>query len=118
MNDVAIVAGVRTGPQLATNSEQRRKKRCLEQSTPMIVDFILEAGKASGVCAGLTLEHDGFTIRNDDPIPDQEYAGLAERDLAVVLPDQTRALRNQGILSGWTVINILRHLRSDFAGQI
>jgi hypothetical protein len=38
-------------------------------------------------------EHDGASVRQNKPGPDQEYAGLPKRDLAVVTADQSRALR-------------------------
>jgi hypothetical protein len=49
-------------------------------------------------------------------VPDQQRTRLAKGDLGVVLPNQTRALRDQQEFSGGTVIDILSHLCGDFAG--
>lgn len=58
----------------------------------MIVDSILESGVAFRVGAGLTLQHDGPAIREDQPVPDQQHTALPKADAIVVLTDYTRAL--------------------------
>jgi hypothetical protein len=61
----------------------------------MIIDAILQPGIAFGVRAGLAFEHDRAAVREDQPVPDQQHAALAEADAAVILADDARALRDQ-----------------------
>ena len=57
-------------------------------------------------------------VGHDEPVPDEQHTRLAEGDLAVVLADEARALRDEEVRAGRAVIDILRHLRGDLAGQI
>ena len=61
----------------------------------MIVDPILKTGIAGSVGAGLTLQHDRSAIGHDQAGPYQKHTRLTERDLAVVDPDQSCALRDK-----------------------
>ncbi len=56
--------------------------------------------------------------RQDQAVPDQQHAALAEGHAVIVLADDTRALRDQEQAAGRTVIDILRHLHGDLAGKI
>src|SRR6185312_4815232 len=115
LNNVAVVPG-RTG--LRTNAEQSRKSRSLEQLTPMVIDTILKPGIAFGIGARLALQHDRAAIREDQPVPDQEHPTLAEANAIVVLANHAGALWDEQDLAGRAVINILRYLGGDLAGQI
>src|SRR6266481_184953 len=84
----------------------------------MLIDLVFEAGEALSVSAGLTLQHDGAAVRHDQPRPDQEYAILAEGDLAVIDADELRALRDEQEPAARAVIDVLGHLRGDLAGKI
>src|ERR1700687_2871372 len=84
----------------------------------MIVDLILKTGVAPGVCALLPLEHDRATIRHDQPVPHPQYPRLAERDLAVIEPNQASPLGNQTGAASWAVIDIFGDLRCDLSGEI
>jgi hypothetical protein len=59
----------------------------------MIIDLVFEAYIPGGISARLPLENDGTSIRHDQPGPDEQDTGLAESNLAIVDPDQTRSLR-------------------------
>src|SRR6266446_7341168 len=84
----------------------------------MIVDLILKTGVAPGVCALLPLEHDRATVRQDQPGPHQQYPRLAQRDLAVIDPNQASPLGNQTGAASWGVIDIFGDLRCDLSGKI
>lgn len=58
-------------------------------------DFVLQAGIAFGVCAGLALEHDRFAVRHDKPVANQQRPRLPEGDLRVILSDLARSLWGQ-----------------------
>ena len=74
----------------ASRADAQKRRECgrLEQLAPMIVDAVLEAGIAFGVGAGLAFQNDGAAVRNDQPVPDQQHAALAEADAIVVLADR------------------------------
>ena len=114
-HDGAVVVG---SAELRADAEQGRERGRPEQPAPMVVDLVLEAGKALRVGAGLALQHDRAAVRHDQPRPDQEHAILSERNLAVVGADQLRALRDEEILAGRAVIDVLGHLGGDLARQI
>jgi len=61
----------------------------------MIVDLVHEPGVAFTIRTRLVLKDDRFAIWKNNPVPNEEHAGLAERDLAVVAPDEFGALRDQ-----------------------
>src|SRR5437879_5076674 len=75
--------------------------------------FILKIGIAFGVRAGLALENDRAPVREDQPVPHEQHATLAEADIVVVLADDPRALRDKENVPGRAVIDVLRHLRRD-----
>ncbi|KRQ88424.1 hypothetical protein CQ10_38080 [Bradyrhizobium valentinum] len=79
----------------------------------MIIDLVFKTSIACGIGTWLAFEPDGASVRQNKPGPDQEYAGLPKRDLAVATADQPRALRNQKIAPSWCVKYILSHPRSD-----
>jgi hypothetical protein len=84
----------------------------------MIIDAILKPGIAFGVRAGLAFQHDRAAVREDQPVPDEQDAPLAEADAAVILADDAGALRHEQDLARRAVVDVLRHLRGDLAGQI
>src|SRR6516165_1120014 len=84
----------------------------------MIIDLVLESGIAFGVSTRLTFEHNGTAVRKDEASPDEENARLPERDLTVVDADQLRALWDQEVAAARAVIDILRDLARDLAGQV
>ena len=59
-----------------------------------------------------------LAVRHDQPGPDQQDTRLAEGDLAIVEADQPRALRNEKILPGRRVVDVLRDLGGDLARKI
>ena len=91
---VALPASV-PAPSSAPTPSKVESRRRLEQFAPVIVDLILEAGVSCRIGTRLALEHDRATVRHDQPGPDQEHARLPEGDLAIIDPDQPRALGNQ-----------------------
>src|SRR6185437_4019105 len=112
----AVVVAAHAG--LRSDAEERREDRRLEQRTPVVVDFVFEAGIAFGIGAGLTLKNDRAAVRHDQAIPYEKRTCLPESDLRIVLPYQACALRDQKDLSRWAVIDIFRHLCGDLAGQV
>src|SRR5579883_1080652 len=54
LGERAIIVAAHAG--LRSDAEQRREDRRFEQRAPMVVDFVLEAGIAFGIGAGLTLQ--------------------------------------------------------------
>src|SRR6516164_7831396 len=84
----------------------------------MLIDFILKSGKPLGVSAGLALQHDGASVWHDQPRPDQKHSVLPKRNLAIISADQLRSLRDEKISAGRTVVDVLRRLGSDLAGQV
>ena len=57
-------------------------------------------------------------VGQDDALPDDERALLAEGDDVVVLADEAGALRDQQVAAGDGVVDVLGHLGDDEAGQI
>ena len=96
---------------------------CAELATPLAAE---EFGKlhvsaelrAIEVCAGHRADVDGPPIGHDDPVPGDEGAVLAVGDLAVVLTDQARALRDQHGASGSVVIDRFGDLGDHLARQV
>src|SRR5262249_23641433 len=101
-----LVKGIRTVPtqcaddiavgvastEFGADAKQCRESSCHEQSAPMIIDLVFESGIAFGVSTRLTFEHNGTAVRKEEGRPDEENAGLPERDLTVVDADQLRSL--------------------------
>lgn len=75
-----------------TDREQRRKPCCGEHPSPVIVGLAREACRAGSVRSRLR-DLQGCTVRENDPVPDDERALLSERDLGLVATDEPRALR-------------------------
>ena len=69
-----------------------------EKLTPMIIDVVL--GRNSLRRRPLPFQNDRRAVGHDDAIPDEQHARLPECDLAVVLADQPRALRDEELLAG------------------
>jgi len=84
----------------------------------MIVDPVLQAGRACSVRAGRAFQHNGATIRKDEAGPDEEQAALPRCDAAVVFSQQARALRNQQVSPGRAVVDVSSHLGRDLAGEV
>ena len=59
----------------------------------MMIDLGLKPRISPRVGSRLSLKNDRSAVRHDQARPDQEDARLAEGNLAVVDPDQARALR-------------------------
>src|SRR4051812_41176931 len=57
-------------------------------------------------------------IWHDQPGPNEEDTGLAERDLTIVHTDQTRSLRHKQKAAGRCVENVLGYLRGNLAWQV
>ena len=75
------------------DAKHGRQRDALQQLPGVKVDLISEAGISAGVRGRQAVNDDGRAIRQDDALPDDERALLAERDDVVVLADQARALR-------------------------
>ena len=84
----------------------------------MIVDAVLEPGIAFSVRAGLALEHDRAAVRQDQAVPDEQHAALAEADAVIVLADEAGRPAAQAGAARRAVIDVLRHLRGDLARQV
>src|SRR3546814_17851692 len=56
---------------------------------------VLKAGEALRIGTGLPFQHNRATVRQDQPVPDQQHPPLAEGDAAVVLADQPCSLRHE-----------------------
>ncbi len=84
----------------------------------MVVHAVLHAGISFSVRTRLFVKDDRLTVRHDQPRPDELDAGLGIGNLAIVLADQARALRDEEILAGWAVIDVFRHLGGDLARQV
>jgi hypothetical protein len=63
---------------LASDREQRRKKRGPDQLLPMIVGSVFETGMAARIDL-LALKDDRSAVRYDQPIPDQQHPRLTPR---------------------------------------
>src|SRR5438552_357500 len=84
----------------------------------MVVDLILKAGVTRHICSWLAFEHDGTSVRQNETRPDQEYTRLPECNLAIIDPDQSRALWNQAGSPGRSIVDIFCHLRRDLTRQL
>ena len=78
-NDVIVIP---TGADLGRCAKQRRKRRGFEEFTPVTIDLVFKTSIACGIGAWLAFEHDGASVRENEPGPDQEYAGLPKCHLA------------------------------------
>jgi hypothetical protein len=76
------------------------------------------ARPAAGVGGGQVVDDDGGAVGQDDALPDDEGALLAEGDDVVVLADETRPLRDEQEPSRDRVVDVLGDLGDDEAGQI
>ena len=84
----------------------------------MEVDLVGKTGVAAGVGGRQVVDHDRGAVGQDDALPDDERALLAEGDDVVVLADEARALRDEQEPSRDRVVDVLRDLGDDEAGQI
>src|SRR3546814_19119337 len=66
----------------------------------------------------LAVQQDRAAAWKNKPIPGEQHAALARRDFAVIFADQPRALRDEKNASRRAVIDILRDLGGDLAGQV
>jgi len=78
----------------------------------------LEAGITLRIRAGLALQYDGAAIGEDQPVPDQQDAALAEADAIVVLAQQPGPLRDDQDSAGRAVIDVLGDLGGDLPRQV
>ncbi|KIU01282.1 hypothetical protein QU38_02320, partial [Staphylococcus aureus] len=78
----------------------------------------LQACISGGISAWLAFENDRAAIRQDQPIPGEQHAGLPGGDLTIIFADQPCALRDEQDSAGDAVIDVLRHLSGDLAGKV
>ena len=97
--------------EVRADPEQRRYRGALEQRPGVEVDPVLEPGIAGGVGRRHVVEPQRAAVGKDDPLPHDQRAALAERDHAVVLADQTGALRNERNPARGAVVDALGDLR-------
>src|SRR5579875_888976 len=93
--DGAQQAVVVVDRELGADAEKRGEARGLGEVPPVIVDAILEARIARRVRARLALQDDRAAVGEDQPIPHQQHAALAELHGVVVLADDAGALRHE-----------------------
>ena len=105
-----VILGARRAD-LAADAKKGRERRRFQEAAPMIVHTILEPRIAFRIGTGLMFQHDRFAVWVNDPVPDEEHAGLAERHLAVVGADQFGALRDEKEAAGRAIIDVLGDLR-------
>jgi hypothetical protein len=84
----------------------------------VVVHAILEPSIACLVGAGHSFQHDGSIVGQDEAVPDQQDAPLAEADAAVVGADQARTLRDEQMPARRAVEDVCRDLGSDLARQV
>ncbi len=84
----------------------------------MLVHAVLQAGISGRIGAGLALENDRAAVRQYQPIPGQQHAGLPGGDLAVIFADQPRPLRDEQDTARRAVIDVGRHLGGNLTGKI
>src|SRR3546814_18987811 len=84
----------------------------------MIVDLVLEARHAGRVGARLAIEPDRPATGKDEPVPRKKYSALPGDNLAVILANEARALRDQENAAGWAVEEIMRDLRAELTRQV
>src|SRR3546814_3784861 len=84
---------------------------------------VLKAGEALRIGTGLPFQHNRATVRQDQPVPDQQHPPLAEGDAAVVLADQPCSLRSeehtselQSLMSSSYAVFCLEKINSDLVG--
>lgn len=61
----------------------------------MIVDLVFQACHAGRIGTGLTVEPDRSATGKDEPVPCKKHTALPGDDLAVILANKARALRDQ-----------------------
>jgi hypothetical protein len=89
--DVIVIS---TGADLRRRAKQRRKRCSFEEFTPVVIDLVFKTSISGGISTWLAFEHNGASVRQNEPSPYQEHAGLPKCDLAIVTADQSRTLRN------------------------
>ena len=94
LNNVVVVAA---GAELGSDAKQGREPRGLEPLEPVVVDLIFKASISGGVGARPALKHDRTSVRHHETGPNQKHAGLPERDLAIIDPDQSSVLPVDGL---------------------
>ena len=104
--------------ELAADAEHGRQRHALQQLPGVEIDLVGEAGVAAGVGGRQVVDHDRAAVGQDDALPDDERALLAEGDDVVVLADETGALRDQQVAARDGVVDVLGHLGDDEARQI
>ena len=107
------------GPAFQADVQDRGKACGEEDATPMIVDAVLQAGRASPVSAGRAfqqqMERPSGRMRR---VQTKKQTALAGYDAAVVFSQQARALRDQQVSPGRAVVDVSSHLGRDLAGQV
>src|SRR3546814_18545513 len=84
----------------------------------MLVDPVFKARITRRGAGRWPVEDDRAAIGQDEPAPGEQHAALAVSDLAVIVADQPRALRDQQNAPSRAVIDILRYLSRDLSRQV
>ena len=85
----------RVDPSSVPTPSKVESAAALDKIPPMIVDPVLEPGVASASAPGWRSSTIELAVGKMMPVPDEQDARLAEGDLAVVVADQLRALRDE-----------------------
>src|SRR5690606_10593939 len=104
--------------QFRTDRKQGREASGPHQIPPVVIHAILKPGVTGSVRTRQALQDDGAAAGQDQAIPDQQDAALAEGHTVIILADDARSLRDQQQAAGRAVIDVLGHLGRDLAGQI
>jgi len=68
--------------ELGSDAENGGERGGAGEAQPMMIEFIFEAGVATGVGAWLTLQHDRLAIGKNEPVPNEKHgAASLSRDL-------------------------------------
>ncbi len=108
--DVALAA-------LGGRGHERAESDAGDDSPPVVVHLVGEAGVAGEVDAGHAFERDGAAVGSDQPVPADEDALLPEGDSRVVGGEQARALRDEQVVARDGVVDVLADLADDLPGR-
>jgi len=103
---------IRPHPQHGRNSDP------LEQLPRMKIHLVGKAGIAGRICRRYIVQLQRASVREDDPLSDDQRAALPERDHTVIAADQASPLRHEQDSPGRTIEHALGHLRRHQTRQI